>query len=194
MLQFLGILILIGLLLYVIFGYDTLKKVFIDYPTYFNEFIMWFKNFWKKEYKKDLEIYLNLIKRKDKYKPTGGFATANREQSASKVQDIFEQVFYSKYKNAQNKVKSKNGEKITDWERNYLWEGINKRKRVPCIHCENEDMYQGPSGGMSANWRCPACGQGINLTLVGNKKEDFWCDNIGIDINWINVNAQTRKQ
>lgn len=81
--------------------------------------------------------------------------------------------------------RSVDGEKITDWERNYLWEGISKRKRVPCINCRKEDMYAGPEGGMSQNWRCPNCGQGINLTLLGNGKDKFWCDNIGIDKTWI---------
>jgi len=92
------------------------------------------------------------------------------------------------------KTKSRDGEKITEWERNYLWEGFTKRKRVPCINCEVEDMYEGPQGGMSTNWRCPNCGQGINLTLIGQGKNDFWCDNIGIDKYWINDKAKTRSK
>jgi hypothetical protein len=83
------------------------------------------------------------------------------------------------------KTKSKCGENITTWERNFLWESINKRRRVRCINCEREDMYEGPQGGMSTNWRCTNCGQGINLTFIKNSKDGFLCENIGIDESWI---------
>jgi len=80
---------------------------------------------------------------------------------------------------------STDGQKITEDERDFLWNGIKNRKRVPCINCEIEDMYEGPQGGMATNWRCPNCGQGINLTFFENSRTGFWCDNIGIDKSWI---------
>ena len=80
---------------------------------------------------------------------------------------------------------STDGQKITEDERDFLWNGIKNRKRIPCINCEIEDMYEGPQGGMATNWRCPNCGQGINLTFFENSRTGFWCDNIGIDKSWI---------
>jgi len=80
---------------------------------------------------------------------------------------------------------SADGEDITDWERKYLWEGISKRKRVPCFHCLNDDMYSGAQGGMSQNWHCPNCGQGINLAIVKASEDGLICQNIGIDKDYI---------
>jgi len=77
------------------------------------------------------------------------------------------------------------GEDITEWEKSYLWEGISKRKRVPCFHCLNDDMYSGAQGGMSQNWHCPTCGQGINLAIVQASKDGIICQNIGIDKDYI---------
>lgn len=77
------------------------------------------------------------------------------------------------------------GEGITEWEKSYLWEGISKRKRVPCFHCLNDDMYSGVQGSMSQNWYCPTCGQGINLAIVQASKDGIICQNIGIDKDYI---------
>jgi hypothetical protein len=84
-----------------------------------------------------------------------------------------------------SKPKSIKGQKITDWERKYLWDGISKRKRVPCIHCEAEDMYKGPNDGLSQTWRCPHCGQGIKLSFYANTLAGFQCENLGINQDWI---------
>jgi hypothetical protein len=93
----------------------------------------------------------------------------------------------STFATARNRIRnhSADGQKITEDERDFLWNGIRNRKRVPCINCEIEDMYEGPHGGMATNWRCPNCGQGINLTFFKNERNGFWCDNIGIDKSWI---------
>jgi len=68
---------------------------------------------------------------------------------------------------------SKDGEKITKWEENYLT--LNNFK---CPNCEKGPLYEGPSGGMSTNIRCRICGQGYNVSPFG-------IDNIGIDESWI---------
>ena len=83
-----------------------------------------------------------------------------------------------------NGHRSKVGQKLSDWEIGYLWDGISKRKRVPCFNCLNEDMYSGAQGGMSQNWHCPNCGQGINLTIIKASKDGILCDNIGIDTSY----------
>lgn len=77
------------------------------------------------------------------------------------------------------------GENITEWELSYIWDGISKRKRVPCFHCLNDDMYSGAQGGMSQNWHCPTCGQGINLTIIKASKDGIICENIGIDKDYV---------
>jgi hypothetical protein len=84
-----------------------------------------------------------------------------------------------------SKSKSTKGQRMTDWERKYLWDGISKRKRVPCIHCEIEDMYKGPNDGPSQIWRCPNCGQGIKLSFYANTLSGFQGENLGINQNWI---------
>ena len=88
----------------------------------------------------------------------------------------FEEQIKSKSKRARS-------QRITDWERKYLWDGISKRKRVPCINCELEDMYKGRTEGPYQYWHCPSCGQGVKLSFYANTLSGFQCENIGIDKN-----------
>lgn len=71
------------------------------------------------------------------------------------------------------------GQRITEWELGYLWEGIVNRRRVPCFNCLNADMYT--SNNSNILWYCPNCGQSINLRINGGDKENVVCDNLGID-------------
>jgi hypothetical protein len=111
-------------------------------------------------------------------KPQGYSRDTNIKEKLSR----FQQVLDSK---GTSKPKSIKGQKITDWERRFLWEGISRRKRVPCIHCEVEDMYKGPTEGPSQTWRCPSCGQGVKLTFYASSLTGFQCENLGIDQSWI---------
>jgi transcription elongation factor Elf1 len=92
-----------------------------------------------------------------------------------------------KLKNQLNKLKStiklkvskkqlsEDGQKVTDWEKNYLYS-----TNFKCPNCEGGQLYEGPSGGMSTNIRCRVCGQGYNVTpMIG------LIENIGIDESWI---------
>ena len=70
---------------------------------------------------------------------------------------------------------SKSGQKVTEWEKNFLYSNNFK-----CPNCEGGQLYEGPSGGMSTNIRCHICGQGYNVTPMMGLIE-----NIGIDESWI---------
>jgi transcription elongation factor Elf1 len=86
------------------------------------------------------------------------------------------------------KTKSKDGEKLTEWEKLFLWKQLELDKTVTCPNCESAKMFEGPQGGMSVNIRCPKCGQGINFLWLPGCKDVHaldWCDNIGIDESWI---------
>jgi ssDNA-binding Zn-finger/Zn-ribbon topoisomerase 1 len=86
------------------------------------------------------------------------------------------------------KTKSKDGERLTAWEKQFIWKSMKKDGTITCTNCEEAKMYEGPSGGMSTNIRCPKCGQGINFMLLpGRNDADAldWCDNIGISESWI---------
>jgi hypothetical protein len=72
------------------------------------------------------------------------------------------------------KVLSKDGQEITEWERNYM-----ESSKWMCPNCESGHLYDGPSGGASQNIRCLVCGQGYNVTPFG-------IDNIGINETFIN--------
>jgi hypothetical protein len=152
LIQILGILVVIVLALWYVYG----NEIFTKTKEWFN------KTFVDVLYKKKESVKENV------------------KQTVRET--ITEKINEARYG---GKTKSKVGEKITDWERNFLWNSIKNRKRVRCINCESEDMYEGPQGGMSTNWRCPNCGQGINLTFFANNKDGFMCDNIGIDKSWI---------
>lgn len=92
------------------------------------------------------------------------------------------------------KTKSADGERLTAWEKLFLWKQLQKDGTVICPNCESARMYQGPQGGMSVNIRCPKCGQGVNfLWLPGCTEVDAldWCDNIGIDKSYIFPDAET---
>jgi len=113
----------------------------------------------------------------DSRKPQG----YSRDTSIKEKLSRFQQVLDSR---GTSKPKSIKGQKITDWERKYLWDGISKRKRVPCINCEMDDMYKGPSDGPSQIWRCPLCGQGIKLSFYSDTVAGFQCENLGINSGW----------
>ena len=86
------------------------------------------------------------------------------------------------------KTKSKNGERLTEWEKLFILWQLELDNTITCPNCESAKMFTGPEGGMSVNICCPKCGQGINfLWLPGCKGVDAldWCDNIGIDKAWI---------
>ena len=88
------------------------------------------------------------------------------------------------------KTKSKDGDRLTEWEKDFVWKSLKKTGKIVCINCEGAHMYEGPSGGMSVNIRCPKCGQGINFMTLHDKDRSAldWCDNIGINTAWIHKN------
>ena len=81
--------------------------------------------------------------------------------------------------------RSKIGENITVWEKEYIWDSIIKRKKVACFNCLNDDMYSEKGGGIQQHWHCPNCGQGINLEITKPTKDGVWAMNIGINKNFI---------
>jgi hypothetical protein len=96
----------------------------------------------------------------------------------------FEENFSKFESQTKSKSKSIKGNQVTDWERRYLWDGISIHKRVPCINCEVDDMYKGETNGPVQQWRCPHCGQGIELTFYSNTVGGFQCKNLGIYTPW----------
>jgi hypothetical protein len=105
-------------------------------------------------------------------------------ESRNKLGSTFENKLNKFESQIKSKTKSVKGQRATDWERKYLWDGISRRKRVPCIHCEMDEMYKGPNDGPSQVWRCPTCGQGIKLTFYANTMAGFQCENLGINSGW----------
>jgi DNA-directed RNA polymerase subunit RPC12/RpoP len=89
------------------------------------------------------------------------------------------------------KTKSKDGERLTEWEKNFIWKQLQADGTITCPNCESAKMVEGPCGGLSQNIRCRKCGQGINFLILPcpKGKEDMhaldWCDNIGISESWI---------
>jgi len=86
------------------------------------------------------------------------------------------------------KTKSVDGQKLTEWEKDFIWKQLKKDGTITCTNCESGKMLEGPSGGMSVNIRCPECGQGINIFMLPGVKDIHsldWCDNIGINKSWI---------
>lgn len=118
----------------------------------------------------------------DAQKGTASVGESVLNTKSSVIDTIKEKITQARYG---KKTKSTCGQDITNWERNLLWNSITKRRRVQCINCEVEDMYEGPQGGMSTNWRCSNCGQGVNLTIVKYSKDGFLCENIGVDESYI---------
>jgi len=95
------------------------------------------------------------------------------------------------------KTKSKDGERLTAWEKLFIWRSLQKDGTITCPNCESAKMYEGPSGGMSVNIRCPKCGQGVNfLWLPGCKGVEAldWCDNIGVDESWISKKETANEE
>jgi transcription elongation factor Elf1 len=76
------------------------------------------------------------------------------------------------------KVSSKDGERITEWEREFIEREGKKSGLWKCPNCELDYLVEGPEGGMSQNIRCRTCGQGYNISPFG-------IDNIGINEDWI---------
>jgi len=76
---------------------------------------------------------------------------------------------------------SMRGQQLTKWEISYLWDGISKRKRVPCFHCFNEDMYSGFQDGNVQMWYCPNCGQGISLVITKASQDGISGANYGVE-------------
>lgn len=92
------------------------------------------------------------------------------------------------------KNKSKSGEKLTKWEKDFIWKSMKKDGSIICPNCESSYMVEGPSGGMSVNIRCLKCGQGINFLMLPSTYDSSaldWCDNIGVDTTWISPHAET---
>ena len=95
------------------------------------------------------------------------------------------------------KTKSTDGQRLTDWEKDFIMKQMEKDGTITCPNCESAKMYEGPSGGMSVNIRCPNCGQGINfIILPGCKGVEAldWCDNIGIDESWISKKTENDSE
>jgi phage terminase large subunit GpA-like protein len=104
-------------------------------------------------------------------------------------QDLYEKLTrFEEQLDSRNKSKSMKGHYITAWERKFLWKGISQRKRVPCIHCETEDMYRAFDGPLQT-WHCPRCGQGVTLSFNANTMAGFKCENLGINQDWIKNNG-----
>lgn len=76
--------------------------------------------------------------------------------------------------------RSKTGEEITNWEFSLL--KVNK-----CPNClVSDEIYAGPEGGGSTNFRCHACGQGYNIGV--------FVKNIGVDPHWIDIKKIRKKK
>jgi hypothetical protein len=158
---------------------EKIKKFWKDIPVLFDRNITTKPKVSTDELKDQTkELREGFQKILDSRKPQG----YSRDTGIKEKLSRFQQVLDSR---GTSKPKSIKGQKITDWERRFLWEGISRRKRVPCIHCEMEDMYKGPSDGPSQIWRCPQCGQGIRLSFYTNTLAGFQCDNLGINQDWI---------
>ena len=98
---------------------------------------------------------------------------------------------------ALEKIKSTDGQRLTAWEKDFIWKSMEKDGTITCTNCESAKMYEGPQGGMSVNIRCPKCGQGINfMMLPGCKGVEAldWCDNIGVDESWISKKETVNKE
>ena len=90
---------------------------------------------------------------------------------------IFEKIKKSVYN---PKISSKDGEKITEWEQDFLEKSAKKHDGdCICPNCEDGFLREGPEGGASQNIRCHTCGQGYNVSPFG-------IDNIGIDESYAN--------
>jgi len=97
--------------------------------------------------------------------------------------------------NRDDKNKSKDGERLTAWEKSFIWKQLKKDGTITCPNCRKGKMVEGPQGGMSVNIRCRTCGQGINFLILPGKDDHAldWCDNIGIDESWIYVKKNEKK-
>ena len=85
------------------------------------------------------------------------------------------------------KVSSKDGQRITEWEQDFIMKWGKKTGKWRCANCESDFLVEGPCGGLSTNMRCRTCGQGYN-------DSPFGIDNIGIDEHWINEGALRAKK
>ena len=169
---------------------ENLHKGFTDFLKILGRKIRNFKNPWTN---------ITLIRDKNSgsknygSKDYGYAEEKPQTRAGADIKKMVEQIRNDRNSSKSRIKKSKDGQEITNDERNFLWEGFTLRKRVPCINCQVEDMYEGPQGGMSTNWRCPNCGQGVNLTFLGNGINMFKAENIGIDRSWIRNENGTIK-
>lgn len=139
----------------------------------FDDIIKWFKTQWD-----SLEIpELDLLGKKAKAREEE--LRKAREAERQRIMNLVRDE--AKASKPANNRKSVKGQRITEWELGYLWDGIVKRKRVPCFNCLNADMYTGNQTSPSALWYCPNCGQSINLTIATGSIEGVLCNNLGID-------------
>ena len=76
------------------------------------------------------------------------------------------------------KEKSTDGQIATDYDMTFISKG-------KCPNCETGTLYEGPSGGMSTNYRCGTCGQGFNIVIWENKIIRQWVENIGVNERYI---------
>ena len=99
----------------------------------------------------------------------------------SEYEEVIRKKVSTNTKRVETKTKSSQNKTLTQWEIDYVWEGVEKRKRVPCINCEIEDMYQAPQKN---EWRCGNCGQGIAIFFKGGGKNGFTGVNMGVNRIW----------
>jgi transcription elongation factor Elf1 len=104
------------------------------------------------------------------------------------MKKLFKKLFKALKEPKIAKTKSRDRERLTEWEKDYIWKQLKSDGTITCPNCESDKMVEGPQGGLSVNIRCRKCGQGINLIWLPGCKDVHaldWCDNIGIDESWI---------
>lgn len=58
----------------------------------------------------------------------------------------------------------KNGESLTKFEESFLMD-------AKCPDCQQQNLYTGPSGGMSTNIACGSCGNEFNFSGISGMNE-----------------------
>ncbi len=158
-LTFLAVILLIGLVGYVLYSAGVVKDI--------SDWIVG-----KFEGIKLPEIKMPEFKTKKDIK----YENVNYNDIRKKVDEYKSK---SKYYDVSNG--SLKGDSVTNSELDYLWNGISKRKRVPCFKCQNADMYSGTQYRNTQFWHCPHCGQSITLTILSADKSGIVAINTGID-------------
>jgi hypothetical protein len=159
---------------------EKIKKFWSEIPTLFDRNI---RTKVKRNVTKEDVLKIQMQQMKEAKKGFQEILESRKPQGYSKPSTFAEK--FSKFESqTKSKSKSTKGQRVTDWERKYLWDAISRRKRVPCINCEMDDMYKGPNDGPSQIWRCPVCGQGIKLSFYSNSLGGFQCENLGTNPTW----------